>query len=65
MGAQQDAWLAGFAVALAEMHRQLVNAGHDAALCRVARDAGLTLAEARRVGVSQSDLDRLAKAGVT
>lgn len=37
-------WLAGFAAALAVMHRQLIAAGQDPGLCRVARDAGLTLA---------------------
>jgi len=59
-----DAWLAGFATALAEMHRQLTNAGEDSTLCRVARDAGLTLAEARRVGLTSFDVDALAKAGL-
>lgn len=61
---ERDAWLAGFAVALAEMHRQLITAGKDSSMCRVAAGAGLTLAEARRVGVDDFDIDRLMEAGI-
>lgn len=63
-GARADAWLAGFAAALAGMHRQLIAAGEDDALCRVAAEAGLTLKEARRVGVAPVDIQRLRKAGL-
>lgn len=61
----RDAWLAGFATALVEMHRGLIAAGHDAHLVKVARESGLTLAEARRVGVIPQDIERLRRAGVT
>jgi hypothetical protein len=62
--AERDAWTAGFAVALAETHRLLFLAGRDDGLCRIARDAGLTLAEAHRVGVDARDIEELRKAGV-
>lgn len=62
--AQEDAWLKGFAVALAEVHRQLIDNGEDTSLCRVATGAGLTLREARRVGVDPYDIKRLRKAGI-
>ncbi len=58
------AWMLGFATALVEMHRGLLAAGVDSHLARVARDAGLTLAEARRIGVLPADVERLRRAGV-
>lgn len=62
---ERDAWLRGFAMGLAEMHRALIFAGHDAHLVSVARSAGLTLADAARVGVDAHDIDELRSAGVT
>jgi len=59
-----DAFLRGFATALAEMHRGLIAAGDDPHLARVARDCGLTLSEARRIGVNPRDVERLHRAGV-
>lgn len=59
-----DAFLRGFALGLVEMHGLLIAAGHDAGLCKVAREAGLTLAEARRVGLLPDDIKRLRRAGV-
>jgi len=64
-GHERDAWLAGFATALAEMHRGLIFAGRDPHLGSVARQAGLTLAEARRIGVHPLDLEHLQRAGVS
>ncbi len=60
----EGAWLAGFAVALAEMHRLLLHGNNSSGVCAVARDAGLTLAVARAAGVSTFDLKELRKAGV-
>jgi hypothetical protein len=59
-----DAWLAGFAVALAEVHRLNVLEGTDSGLCRIANDAALTIAEARRVRVDEYDIERLKRAGL-
>jgi hypothetical protein len=64
-GLERDVWMRGFTVALAETHRLLTHAREDAGLCRVARDAGLTLAEAQRVGVDERDVDQLRKIGVS
>ena len=61
---ERDAWLSGFAVALAEMHRQLLGGNDSSGVCRVARDAGLTIASARAAGVSVFDLQELKKAGI-
>lgn len=62
--AKRDAWLLGFATALASVHALLINAGKDAGLCSLADGAGLTLAEARRVGLTPYDVERLRKAGL-
>ena len=51
----------GMALALAEMQRAT---GDDGAVCEVARAAGLTLDECRKVGVDPYDLRALKKAGV-
>ena len=59
-----DTWLAGFAVALAEMHRRLLGGNDSRGVRDTARDAGLTLEVAKRVGVSPFDLRELKKAGV-
>lgn len=61
---ERDAWLSGFAVALAEIHRQLLNGNNSSGVCAAARNAGLTLASARGAGVSPFDLRELKKAGV-
>ena len=56
-----DTWMIGAAVALAEVHRMT----HDGASIRhAATTCGLTLAYARRVGVSAYALKELKKAGV-
>jgi hypothetical protein len=60
----KDALVRGFAMGLAGMHAQLILAGHDEGLCRLAREMRLTLAEAKRVGVMEIDLARLRAAGV-
>jgi hypothetical protein len=59
-----DAWTAGFATALAEMHRRLLGGADSTGVCEVARNAGITIAIARKAGVSDYDLRELAKAGV-
>lgn len=61
---ERDAWLSGFAVALAEMHRRLVGGNDSTGVCEVARVAGLTLKSARAAGVSTFDLKELKRAGV-
>jgi hypothetical protein len=58
---ERDAWLTGFATALTEMHRRLINSGPSTDVCVVARAAGLTLKSARAAGVSPY---RLKRAGV-
>lgn len=61
---EQAAWLSGFAVALAEMHRRLFGGNDSTGVCEVARAAGLTLTFARAAGVSAFDLKELKRAGV-
>jgi len=61
---ERDAWLSGFAVALAEMHRRLFGGNDSTGVCEVARSAGLTLQSARASGVSAFDLKELKKAGI-
>lgn len=60
----KDEWYSGFAVALSEMHRLLVNGNNSSGVCEVARNGGLTLALAKKSGVSKFDIDELKKAGV-
>lgn len=55
-----EAWIAGFAVALAEIHR--LRDSRD--VREVASAAGITLASARASGVSAFDLRELRRAGV-
>lgn len=59
--AAQDEWIAGFAVALAEVHR-LGNS--SSGICEVAKNAGLTRQTAKAARVSDFDLRELKKAGV-
>lgn len=61
---EQDAWLAGFATALAEMHRRLLNGNDSTGVRKVAQAAGLTIRAARAVGVSPFDLRELQRAGI-
>jgi len=61
---ERDAWLSGFAVALAEMHRRLLGGNDGASVRKVAQEAGLTLTSARSAGVSAYDLKELKRAGV-
>ena len=61
---ERDAWLSGFAVALAEIHRRLCGGNDSTGVCEVARNVGLTLKTARAVGVSVFDLKELKKAGI-
>jgi hypothetical protein len=55
------AWVTGFALALAEVHR--LGAG-SSAVCEVARDAGITLATVKECGADPYDWRELKKAGV-
>lgn len=58
----KEAWLHGYAVALAEMHRLH---GDSVGVCEAARNCGgLDLAEAERVGTMDFDLRELKLAGV-
>ena len=61
---ERDSWLSGFAVALAEIHRQLLHGNNSSGVCAAARTAGLTLASARAAGVTAFDLKELKKAGI-
>ena len=61
---ERDAWLSGFAVALAELHRQLLHGNNSSGTCAAAKNAGLTIASARAAGVSDFDLQELKKAGI-
>lgn len=61
---ERDSWLSGFAVALAEIHRQLLHGNNSTGVCATARAAGLTLKSARAAGVSAYDLKELKKAGI-
>jgi hypothetical protein len=56
-----DEWIAGFAVALAEMHRSWKQSSN---VVEVACNAGLTMKTAERAGVSDFDLRELREAGV-
>jgi hypothetical protein len=60
----EAAWAAGFAVALAEMHRRLVEGNDSTGVREVARAAGLTLKIARKIGVDARDVKELKRAGV-
>lgn len=59
--AGDKAWIQGFALALAEMHR--LGAG-SSAVCEVARDAGVSLAKIKARGADPYDWRELKKAGV-
>lgn len=61
---ERDAWLSGFAVALAELHRQLLHGNNSSGVCAAASNAGLTLTSARAAGVSDFDVRELRKAGI-
>jgi hypothetical protein len=59
-----DAWTCGFATALSEMHRRLFGGNDSTGIRECARNAGVTLAKAKRAGLSNFDLKELRKAGV-
>lgn len=59
-----DAYIHGFAVALAEVHRLLLHGNDSAGVRKVACDGGLTLKVAKEAGCGDFDLKELAKAGV-
>ena len=60
----KDAWVCGFSLALADIHRQLIGGNDSKSVCAVARAAGVTLATAKAAGVSSFDLKELRRAGV-
>ena len=57
----EETWLAGFAVALAEIHR---NSKCSTEVCEVARGAGMTLELVIAAGVDAFDVNELRRAGV-
>lgn len=57
----KEAWLHGFAVALAEVHRL---SGNSSGIVEAARVAQLTLAEAKKAGTDPYDLRELRRAGI-
>ena len=60
----EAAWIRGFSTALAEMHRLLLHGNNSSGVCRIAREAGVSLNRARKAGVVEYDIAELAKAGV-
>lgn len=64
MKREEKAWIAGFSVALAEMHRRLLGGNDSTGVCEVARNAGITISTAKAAGVDPYDLKELKKAGV-
>jgi hypothetical protein len=62
--AEEDAWLVGVAIALAEVHRRLLQGNDSSSVRAVAKAVGLTRASARGAGVAAFDLRELKKAGV-
>lgn len=58
---ETSAWIRGFALALAEVHRIT---GADSAVCEVVRDAGLFISDFKKHGAASYDWKQLEKAGV-
>lgn len=58
------AWVQGFALALADLHRLLLHGNNSSGVCEIVRNAGMTLAKFRQAGVAAYDLRELRKAGV-
>jgi len=58
---KEIAWLCGFSVGLAEVHRI---GKHSSSVTEAARGALLTLSSARAAGVDEYDVQELQKAGV-
>lgn len=62
--AQDVAWNRGVATALAEIHRRLLQGNDSTSVRAVASTCGLTMALAKKIGISPYDLKELRKAGV-
>ncbi len=59
------AWTCGFATALAEVYRLLLNGHEPKGICAIAAAAGVDLATLRRAGVSEFDVRALRRAGLS
>ena len=59
-----DAWTCGVVTALAEMHRKLIGGNDSAGVVETARNCGITVAVAKKAGVSPYDWKELRRAGV-
>jgi hypothetical protein len=64
LASPKDTWVQGFATALAEMHRRLLGGNDSDGVRAVACEAGITLAIAKKAGVSSYDWRELRRAGV-
>jgi hypothetical protein len=60
----KDAWICGLSVGLSEMHRKLLGGNDSAGIVETARNCGLTVALAKKAGVSPFDWKELRRAGV-
>ena len=61
---EENQWICGFGLALAEIHRLLIGGNNSSGVCEVARNAGLTLAKFKRAGLDNFDMKELRRAGV-
>jgi hypothetical protein len=59
-----DAWVRGFVLALAELHRSLVGGANGSDVRRIANDAGVTIEFAKKAKCLPYDLRELKRAGV-
>jgi hypothetical protein len=60
-----DAWVRGFVLAIADLHRSLVGGANGSDVRRLAKDAGVTIALAKKAKCLPYDLRELKRAGVS
>jgi hypothetical protein len=60
----QNAWICGFAMALADVYRLLVDGNDGKSICKIAHAAGVSLDMLRAAGVPPQDIRALKRAGV-
>lgn len=64
MSNKEKAWICGFGLALAEMHRRLIGGNDSAGVVEVCSNAGLALRTFKAAGLCDYDVKELRKAGV-
>jgi hypothetical protein len=64
MGVEERAWVRGFGTALAEIYRSLVLGFARDEICRIVKEAGLSLSDFKEAGLSEYDLGALLRADV-